>query len=68
MIEDAGTPAIMQFIRASLAYNLRNEIGLETIRIIEEGLKFYFGSRVRSIEGVKFVLQIFSRKASYLFT
>lgn len=53
MIEDAGTPAIMQFIRASLAYNLRNEIGLETIRIIEEELKFYFGSRVRSIEGVK---------------
>ena len=53
MIEDAGTPAILQFIRASLAYNLRNEIGLETIAKLEEELKFYFGSRVREIEGVK---------------
>lgn len=53
MIEDAGTPAILQFIRASLAYNLRNEIGLETIAHKEEELKFYFGSRVRAIEGVK---------------
>jgi len=53
MIEDAGTPGILQLIRASLAYNLRNEIGLETIAQLEEELKFYFGSRVRSIEGVK---------------
>lgn len=53
MMEDAGTPAIIQFIRASLAYNLRNDIGLETIRMIEEELKFYFGSRLRAIEGVK---------------
>jgi len=53
MIEDAGTPAILQFIRASLAYNLRNEIGLEKIAHREEELKFYFGSRVRKIEGVK---------------
>lgn len=53
MIEDAGTPAIIQLIRASLAYNLRNEIGLDTIAKLEEELKFYFGSRVREIEGVK---------------
>jgi len=53
MAEDAGTPAILQFIRASLAYNLRNEIGLEKIHAVEEELKFYFGSRIRSIEGVK---------------
>lgn len=52
-IEDAGTPGILQFIRASLAYNLRNEIGLERIHNIEEELKFYFGTRVRAIEGVK---------------
>lgn len=52
-IEDAGTPAIIQFIRASLAYKLRNAIGLERIRDKEEELKFYFGSRVRSIVGVK---------------
>ena len=53
MIEDAGTPAILQLIRASLAYNLRNEIGLEKIHTIEDELKFYFGSRIRAIEGVK---------------
>jgi len=53
LIEDAGTPAILQFIRASLAYNLRNEIGLERIGAKEEELKFYFGSRVRCIDGVK---------------
>ena len=53
LIEDAGTPAILQFIRASLAYNLRNEIGLQNIHAKEEELKFYFGMRVRAIEGVK---------------
>lgn len=53
LLEDAGTPAILQFIRASLAYNLRNHIGLETIKKIEEELKFYFSSRVKKIEGVK---------------
>jgi selenocysteine lyase/cysteine desulfurase len=53
VIEDAGTPAILQFIKASLAYNLRNEIGLDKIRVLEEELKFYFGSRLRAIKGVK---------------
>lgn len=52
-IEDAGTPAILQFIKASLAYNLRNAIGLDKIYAVEEELKFYFGSRLRLIEGVK---------------
>ncbi len=53
MIEDAGTPGILQLIRASLAYNLRNEIGLEVIHAREELLKSYFGSRIRKIDGVK---------------
>ncbi len=53
MIEDAGTPGILQFIRASLAYNLRNEIGLDVIKEKEKELKFYFGSRVKKIESVK---------------
>ena len=53
LIEDAGTPAILQFIKASLAYTLRNEIGLDKIHALEEELKFYFGSRIRSIDGVK---------------
>ena len=53
MIEDAGTPGILQLIRASLAYNLRNEIGLEVIHAREELLKSYFGSRICKIDGVK---------------
>lgn len=53
MKEDAGTPGIIQFIRASLAYNLRNKIGLDFIKEKEKELKFYFGTRVKLIEGVK---------------
>ncbi|ACZ11670.1 aminotransferase class V-fold PLP-dependent enzyme [Sulfurospirillum deleyianum] len=53
MIEDAGTPGILQLIRASLAYNLRNEIGLGVIHAQEELLKSYFGSHIRKIDGVK---------------
>lgn len=52
-LEDAGTPAILQFIRASLAYELRNKIGLETIHKKEQELKIYFGSRIKEISGVK---------------
>ena len=66
LIEDAGTPAILQFIKASLAYNLRNEIGLEKIHAKEEELKFYFGSRLRAIEGGETLLQIFTRQTSHL--
>jgi selenocysteine lyase/cysteine desulfurase len=50
--EDAGTPGILQFIRASLAYNLRNEIGLDYIKCKEEELKIYFGTRVKQIDGL----------------
>lgn len=53
LIEDAGTPGILQLIRASLAYKLRNSIGLERIHAKEEELKRYFGMRVRLIKGVK---------------
>ncbi len=50
--EDGGTPAILQFIRASLAYRLRNDIGLAFIHEKEEELKAYFISRMNEIEGV----------------
>lgn len=53
LLEDAGTPGILQFIRASLAYNLRNEIGLEWIKQKEKELKLYFGTRVKEMKGVK---------------
>jgi selenocysteine lyase/cysteine desulfurase len=51
--EDAGTPAIIQFIRASFAYELRDEIGLENITRAENELKCYFGSRVERMENVE---------------
>jgi len=53
MREDAGTPGIIQFIRASLAYNLRDEIGLKVIKEKDEELKIYFGTHVKEINGVK---------------
>lgn len=53
MREDAGTPGIIQFIRASLAYKLRNKIGLERIKEKEKELKYYFGMRVKKLIGVK---------------
>ena len=37
--EDAGTPGILQLIRASLAYQLRNEIGFDFIKSQKDGLK-----------------------------
>jgi selenocysteine lyase/cysteine desulfurase len=52
-LEDAGTPGIIQLIRASLAYNLRNEIGVENIARVEKELKIYFGTRVKQIAGLK---------------
>jgi selenocysteine lyase/cysteine desulfurase len=40
--EDAGTPGILQLIRASLAYQLRNEIGFDFIKKRKEILKKVF--------------------------
>jgi len=51
--EDAGTPGIIQFIRASLAYELRNKIGLDWISEKEKELKKYFGLKIKQINGVK---------------
>lgn len=42
MREDAGTPGILQLIRASLAYQLRNEIGFDFIKKRKEKLKKIF--------------------------
>ena len=40
--EDAGTPGILQLIRASLAYQLRNEIGFNFIKERKDKLKKIF--------------------------
>ncbi|MDR1614137.1 MAG: aminotransferase class V-fold PLP-dependent enzyme [Campylobacteraceae bacterium] len=50
--EDAGTPGILQFIRASLAYELRNQIGLDVIAKKECELRYYFGSNVKKMAHV----------------
>jgi selenocysteine lyase/cysteine desulfurase len=49
--EDAGTPAILQLIKAAFAYQLRNEIGIKRIQkkkeklfnILKEGLSMFKG-------------------------
>ncbi len=47
--EDAGTPPILQFIQASLAYQLRNEIGFDFIKNRKNELKEYFISELKKI-------------------
>ena len=47
--EDAGTPGILQLIRASLAYQLRNEIGFGFIKKQKDELKKYFISELQKI-------------------
>ena len=51
--EDAGTPGILQFIKASYAYKLRNKIGLTLIKEIEEDLKEYFSKKILEIDNIK---------------
>jgi selenocysteine lyase/cysteine desulfurase len=47
--EDAGTPGILQLIRASLAYQLRNEIGFEFIKKQKDELKECFINELQKI-------------------
>ena len=47
--EEAGTPPILQFIRASLAYQLRNEIGFQFIKKQKDELKKYFINELKKI-------------------
>ncbi len=51
--EDAGTPGILQFIKASMAYELRNEIGLKYIAQKENELKICFKKGVQSVENMQ---------------
>lgn len=52
MLENAGTPGILQIIRASLAYELRNNIGLDCIAKREKELKEYFKKSLLEIKNV----------------
>ncbi len=48
-MEDAGTPGVIQLIRAYLALQLRAEAGLENIEKIEKKYLEYFDRRLREI-------------------
>lgn len=50
--ENAGTPGILQVIRASQAYDLRNKIGLNKIAKKEKLLKKYFLSKIKNITNI----------------
>lgn len=50
--EMAGTPGILQFIKTSLAYQLRNEIGFDFINERKEELLEYFLSELKQIPNV----------------
>mgnify|MGYP000184984637 FL=1 len=47
--ETAGTPGILQFIKASLAYQLRNEIGFEFIETRKQENLDYFLNKLKQI-------------------
>ncbi|OHE07710.1 MAG: aminotransferase [Sulfurimonas sp. RIFOXYD12_FULL_33_39] len=47
--EEAGTPGILQFIRASLAYQLRNEIGFDFIKKEKDKLLKFFLDELQKI-------------------
>lgn len=49
--EDAGTPGILQLIRASLAYQLRNELGFAWIKENKEHLLQHFVAGLKQIDG-----------------
>ena len=51
--EDAWTPWILQFIRASLAYELRNKIWLNYIEQKEKELQKYFYNKIKDIKNIK---------------
>ena len=59
--EDAGTPAITQFIRAALAYKLRNEIGFEFIESRKKELYLYLLEELKNIQN----LLIYGNKKSH---
>ena len=50
--EDAGTPPVLGLIRAALAYQLRNEVGLEFIKNRKDELLEYLLNELKSIENL----------------
>ncbi|WP_297193783.1 aminotransferase class V-fold PLP-dependent enzyme [uncultured Campylobacter sp.] len=52
ILEEGGTPGILQLIRASLAFKKRDEIGLDYIEKKSKILKEYFLKKLEQIEDV----------------
>lgn len=50
--ETAGTPGILQLIRAALSYKLRNEIGFDFIQKQKDMLLEYFLSELKNIKDI----------------
>lgn len=51
-LEDAGTPGILELIRAYLAFKLRNSIGLENIKELEYFNLKYFEDGLKNIKNI----------------
>ena len=47
--EDVGTPAILQLVKTALAFQLRNEIGLDFIKSEKDELLQYFLNRLNTV-------------------
>lgn len=53
--EKAGTPPILQGIKAALVLELKDKIGIENIRKIEQYYAKYFITKINKIKNVEFV-------------
>lgn len=52
-LEEAGTPGILQLIRASLAFEIRDNIGLKNIEKKEKILKDYFFEKCQEVPNLE---------------
>ncbi len=66
--EDPGTPGVLQFIKASLAYELRNKVGLDYIAKKEHELKMCFKKELQNFKGIKlYCLESHKKLATFSF-
>ncbi len=62
MREKAGTPPILQAIKAALSLDLKEKIGVDIIHKIEEEYKEYFINKLKEIQNVQIIGDISSDK------
>lgn len=56
-LEEAGTPGILQLIRASLAFEVKDKIGIKKIAKQEEKLRTYFFKQCKKVENLELYAQ-----------